>query len=787
MQLHWKVHSKDDRPREVYPGDDLAARETDILTADVDAVVTWREVELGVDGSLAKVGGWNGPYTIPAGRDLGDPDDRRTDQPGYGKRRTLADGLAIELSVTPVEASSEPPIQLFLKPEIMHLEESEVARMAVEIGKADMAASYYLDHATQGLGEGESLKEGLVHVDAGQAQIHRSPQARVREFAALWPELEATLEACLRKLPSRPTVHREMGSPRAGRQDAASIRRNLAEGRLDPSGRPLRDQLHISQRVRDLDTPTLAGLVSSVQQLNQLLATLTTQSHAGVTELEREIKQLEEQNQWHGKLKRKKAAELREANKPYDCLRGLKPLEISAASGTLKSMPSRQTAMAQHDPDHRHWYALVDQVEGIMQTAETLARERRLAASARRRTWELYEYWVTYRVYEHLTGTLKFLPDEQNNWRSLERTDRENGTLYGLQPGASITLRHASRLAVTLTVEKRTTVPSTLRNEISSVYITPDLTLDLTGDTRDVTGQPSSFYNSPGLRPLIVDAKMQDLAPWNGRGAKLAGVLKHSSERYQRVVAGTPGYPRDTTPPMAFLAHPGRRQMQGNRERFRAWPARTQATDEGIPAGLRPEHLPYLNGVLLLRPSPEGSDPAAALFGHSDVHKLVTAWLMENRVFWVCVHCGNNLAAEADQQLHRLAVKAHKSRQDPGDIPKAPEVGDEGARRWGVVHNLHLVCPQCENVLVVSHCEVTDPSRRCVDARWRATHIYKQFGHASQQAGWLGEAVRRSWSHEEVTSQGEGVGNSAVWNRPCPKCGRERQPSRASGPNKGAT
>lgn len=773
MQLSTKTHDKDDWPRHVAPGDHVAAKETDILIADERVQVQWREVQLDPEtGEHVEAGSLNGPYFIPAGKDLGDSDPLKT---GFGKRRTQpGSGHAIEVIVTSQGRSQEVQVVL-LTPEEKHLHEDEVLVMAKNIGSVD----YFLDHAVAGLGNIETFKDTWQLKRDGKPILPKTPLARAKTFAAFWTKLEATYTRCLGNLPTRPSIQRALGDPGRGRQDPTTIRRNLSEGRIDRHGRLLREPVHVVSRTRDHDTPTAAALIAGARQMNALLLTLRSELSARVEEQLRSIAEARASGQVHQKVKRKQDAELRNRNAPLDQLVPLQTLVVPATLSALKSTPTQHTAMAHHDPDHREWFRLLAEAERLMDVTETLARAQRLEASARRRTWELYEYWVIYKFYTHLTETLRFKPlepAEENSWRALEHPGRQDGTIYGLRPNSHITLRHDSGLQIRLSVEPELLTASEGRR-------TPDLLLELCGDTRDVTTSIARNANSPGLRALVVDAKMQSLHAKPGHALdKLQKLLKHSTERYQEGLRHRDEpdtllrFP-DSNEVMAFLAHVGDINKTSNEDRFRAWPVREYtrtghaSPDAGVPPGLAPHHLPYLNGVLLLRPAADTS--VNAQYGDSDVHRVITAWLIENRITWICVHCGKDFLQVPESELYALTQQAHKDRSgNKGLGPTSPGIGDGKGKRKGELRDKHIACPECEQVVVISHCN--QRGGPCHGEDNRPTLIFKQFGTLAQQKEPMTPKQRGSWRREEIAEQGTGQGRDALWSRPCPRCGREK-------------
>lgn len=761
MSLHLRVGSEPfdlpwDNIREIH--------ENATFECDQDVTLRWREVGDGPNGPVE--GPWNElldasgrPLLLSRGANLAHPGDLRLSSEflqvsSFGRRLTTG---AFEVEVkTPAGETATVKV----RPVVSHLSPAEISVMIAELEDDDLA----WDGRAAGIEGPETEREHLgeeVRIP-GRRRHSRAPTPweQAHELLRLWPALQDLLDRACAALPTQPLMTRRRGPTQTLRQDRRSLEQNLKEGWMTVQGDELvnrHPRVHGLQPGRTVDTPAAAELLRSATELNQLRQRVV-QSMRLRRQHNKARQSLEQRYQLDaGPIARELKAQYVRLSDLIQAMETLEALRLPKTIQGLRSAPSRSTASALYHPAHKAWYRAADELARICRAHFAPVRLKRLERTARRQTWHLYEIWMTRRIAAMLVR-LGFRA--QQSWASLES---EEGSLYGLQEGGSLTFTHLSGLEVRLTVE-----PS-LPNDGGAAY-RPDLLLELGGNTRDDRLQPLP------LIPLMIDAKLRRLA-WPRHLPAVQNLVDQIRSKYRAGWhAHCPEAPQ-AMQPMIYVCVPSP-LVDDRHAPWSLWPI---ADLEGQPPeGLNATDLPYLTGVLNLHPHPAEHPDR---LDDPDLRRVLLAWLTINRIFWICPRCGENLTRFSDRKLHKLA--RNSPRGDPGCaeprigyVTTAAGVVERRAKRVLMPQNLHVACPTCEGLMVISHCG------RCRDEREQRPPIHKYFGSFSRPFS-EADPDEALWDRIEITRPGVGRGNEARWNRPCPNCGRSARfsarPIRSSG------
>lgn len=429
----------------------------------------------------------------------------------------------------------------------------------------------------------------LSHREPGQADLPQHLQnlrPDVERFVTNWHQLGEAVDAIVAH-PSEalwPEI-REVHVRGRYRTDAATIRRNLREGRLGPTEdgqgwQPHGEYVWGAVDTATPDTPENAHVYTVVDSFHDVRQSLQQGLYAEKEELNREV----ERHETYGSdaaLIRLLTRRADRADRELAALLGLPDLHLPADWEHLHSLPNRHTNRTRFDGRYRTVADLEDQLDQLFRAGRSPDARRRIAELGERRPWELYEYWMVAKMCA-LLEELRFIPETPSGFVALEH---RSGAAYGLQHGASLTFTHeGSGLTVRLTVQ----------NDQAEGQRT-DLQLALVGG---IEGR---------MTPLILDAKCKNFTP-QAIHPNLAHDLEYSARRY---VADTGG--------VAFLLHPST---------LRAWPARSVRQ---VPVLDAVRDMPFRHGIERLHPDDDRS-----------LRRVLTAWFVRHGVFWVCLSCGES-------------------------------------------------------------------------------------------------------------------------------------------------
>lgn len=169
-----------------------------------------------------------------------------------------------------------------------------------------------------------------------------------------------------------------------------------------------------------------------------------------------------------------------------------------------------------------------------------------------------------------------------------------------------------------------------------------------------------------------------------------------------------------------------------------------------------------------------------------DIRKGLWAWLVQQRVIWICPACGKDNGEDTQQELRGRLI-------DPGKASIAPigRNGDLRARRTAVRQGEHLVC-ECGCYSYFSFCgscndtSVPDEPRSSYRRKVMLAKLFsseqqmirstvKKSPNSEPMSSWAFEA----WTRMQVLAIPDGTQpDSFNFNPPCPQCGNKAEAGR---------
>lgn len=426
----------------------------------------------------------------------------------------------------------------------------------------------------------------------------------IETFCRLWLEL-AELVSQIEQSPgeSLEPVQSLVPTSSAKQLKPADILRNLLEHRLVRKDGITRTQKLIWAETLSptADTAENAYIVSVIERFGHKKDNLLRQ----LGDEQKRFSNQKAQEEKFGLKTEAYNALSRKLNHLNTYLEELPKLTVPEGWNSFKSIPSRATNRARYDPRYQQVARLEDQLEEEnIDPRDTLGRETALNRFGKRRTWQLYEYWVFRSVYTCLRD-LNFEDETEPSAQNAEpvkgfrKFENINGGEYGLRENAHLVLRHRDvpELKIKLTFQ-----PSWLDEDGSKLV--PDMSLELLGT------------NYPQARKLFLDAKCIKL----GRNTSyMQEYLEDSARRYRD------SYGKEA---MAFLV---------NRE-AQLWPNMNEK-DKNL---LSPDDQDFRIGVVRLEPCNQA--------GVTQLQRLLTAWLYSSSHIAICTRCGEGLKPENTEE-----------------------------------------------------------------------------------------------------------------------------------------
>lgn len=432
--------------------------------------------------------------------------------------------------------------------------------------------------------------------------------ARVNAFASHHLELHKVLNLIVAK-PSQRLARQQAEVPLHGRYTLSprDLLDNLRRGLLDAGARPTADKLlaHIEEETPD--TPENAYVVQVSRRYRQVRQQLWKEIEDEKKRLEEGKKQLQEQYE-QDDPKKSFSKDLALLNGVTTSLESLPKVSLPHAWHGFQSPPARVTNRVRYDPLYASVAALEDRLEPVFSKLERESGLREsLVELGRRKSWQVYEYWVVAKVYEALRK-MKFDPVDPNvgGFAALEDT---RGARYGLTQGSYTSLQHREmdHLRVKLFYDRAVAVDK------SGKEMRPDIRLELTSEGDKYQGVT-----------LILDAKASKLGDANlYQRQKTVDMLKKSARRYRNEFRKGKA--------AAYLLHRGFKE---------AWPARGAAGDTS--PFLNESDFPYLGGICPLVPR-QGENVS--------LQRILTAWFLSNNILSFCFRCGTSFGEDCKKPL----------------------------------------------------------------------------------------------------------------------------------------
>lgn len=462
-----------------------------------------------------------------------------------------------------------------LEIEYAHLIEQEVQKMVRDLGHPD----YQYEVFAEVLSSVKFLEE------------------RVNKFVGHWNHLADLFQSIARQ-PSESIEFTEgvQSIRNSFRLTPQTLRENLRKGLLNAEGKPTGKRI-VAQKYH----PTLDNAENSY--VVQVIGLFQNARKVLYGEILKENKRLQEEKRRYEddfRVPKNFGSPIKRTSDLLKRLGQLQSVELPKAWRSLKSLPNRNTNMVRFSPSYRGVAALEDALSELDLGIPRERRLRRLGELGQRKTWRLYEYWMVRKIYDALIS-LQFREKSGHEFRAgdgFRALENEEGPLYGLVSGRSITLKHKDvcDLQIHLTYE--------LEFATKEGRMRPDLILEL------------EYGDGEKNTTLILDAKYSRLGR---RREYTQSQIRRSARRYRN---GWVTHKKDNDA-MAFLCHLG----------DEVWPACPEP--EGQQGILLRKDFPFCTGILKM--TPENSSEATYR-----ARRLITAWLFRNRIIAICFSCGND-------------------------------------------------------------------------------------------------------------------------------------------------
>ena len=410
----------------------------------------------------------------------------------------------------------------------------------------------------------------------------------ITQFVAYWHHLTETfIDIFKQPAETLRAEFQEVRPQSRHRADAASLRRNVREGRIGLDSNikkwvPRSEYIWGTVDVSSLDTPENAHVVLVLELYKDARTSLLAALRSEERSLHLELQHQSEYESGAESTKTRRLQQLvRRNQRERSALAVLTDFHQSSPWDSFQSSPNRNTNRTRFDARYQAVAKLEDDLDQLFVVGRHSERRQRITELGNRRPWEIYEYWTVAKTCA-LLEELNFAPDDKTGFPSLEHV---SGAEYGLRHGAKLTYVHrGSGLAILLTVQND-------QNEGQRT----DLQLDFVGG---ICGE---------VVPLVLDAKCKNYVEGSGH-PQLQDDLENSARRYVANNNGT-----------AFLLHPSS---------LRAWPVKSSRP---VPFLNVRRDIPLRHGIERLHPDEDRA-----------LRRILTAWFIRHGVFWICLSCGQN-------------------------------------------------------------------------------------------------------------------------------------------------